>query len=314
MISVIVPVYNTEQYLPRCIESILSQSFTDFELLLIDDGSTDGSGAICDEYAKKDYRIRVFHQENRGSAASRQLGFEKAEGFYIAAVDADDWVEANYLESMMDVALKKNADLVVSAYWNNKMGEDTYVANEPQGVDVLSWQSSFLGYHGCHAGLWNKLLRKDLLCQSNVLIPKYDFYEDMVCTISYLQQCRNLSYCPIAAYHYCINDNSLTYETDSSKRIKRFEEMLKNMQDLYLSMSKADRAELEEDIMDRVNSEKIRILEKYPNDYEAYRGLFREWFPKSYSIRKVKGLTTCCRYLALKGIGWPYRLCVAHSR
>ena len=111
MISVIVPVYNTEQYLPRCIESILSQSFTDFELLLIDDGSTDGSGAICDEYAKKDYRIRVFHQENQGSAASRQFGFEKAKGLYITSVDSDDWVESQYLESLVNIADNDCSDL-----------------------------------------------------------------------------------------------------------------------------------------------------------------------------------------------------------
>lgn len=108
-ISVIVPVYNTEQYLPRCIESILSQSFTDFELLLIDDGSTDGCGAICDAYAKKDIRVRVFHQENCGASSARNYGLEKAKGTWATFIDSDDWIEEYYFQ----LAFEKNADLYV---------------------------------------------------------------------------------------------------------------------------------------------------------------------------------------------------------
>ena len=99
-ISVIVPVYNVEKYLPRCIDSILSQTFTDFELLLIDDGSTDESGKICDEYAKKDKRIRVFHQENGGVSATRNLGLEEASAEWICFVDSDDWVEEDCLSAL----------------------------------------------------------------------------------------------------------------------------------------------------------------------------------------------------------------------
>lgn len=101
-ISVIVPVYNVEKYLSRCIESILSQTFTDFELLLIDDGSTDRSGEICDEYAKKDTRIRVFHTKNRGVSAARNLGLDNAKGEWISFVDSDDWVENDYLKSLFN--------------------------------------------------------------------------------------------------------------------------------------------------------------------------------------------------------------------
>ena len=96
LISVIVPVYKAEKYLPQCIESILAQTFTDFELLLIDDGSPDRSGEICDEYVRKDHRIRVFHQQNRGVSAARNLGLEQAVGEYIAFVDSDDYVLPDY--------------------------------------------------------------------------------------------------------------------------------------------------------------------------------------------------------------------------
>ena len=97
-ISVIVPVYNTEKYLHRCIDSILAQTFTDFELLLIDDGSKDNSGAICDEYAAKDSRVRVFHKENGGVSSARNLGLDNVRGEWVTFVDSDDWVEKEYIE------------------------------------------------------------------------------------------------------------------------------------------------------------------------------------------------------------------------
>lgn len=100
-ISVIVPVYNAERYLHRCVDSILSQTFSNFELLLINDGSKDSSGAICDEYAAKDPRVRVFHKENGGVSSARNLGLDNACGEWIAFVDSDDWISENYLESML---------------------------------------------------------------------------------------------------------------------------------------------------------------------------------------------------------------------
>jgi len=100
-ISVIVPVYKVEQYIHRCIDSILSQSFTDFELILVDDGSPDNCGKICDEYAQKDSRIRVFHKSNGGVSSARNLGLDNAKGEWIAFIDSDDFVENEYLEELL---------------------------------------------------------------------------------------------------------------------------------------------------------------------------------------------------------------------
>lgn len=101
-ISVIVPVYNAEKYLHRCIDSILNQTFPDFELLLIDDGSKDQSGEICDEYAKKDSRVKVFHKENGGVSSARNVGIDNAVGEYICFCDSDDWVEKTWLLSFFE--------------------------------------------------------------------------------------------------------------------------------------------------------------------------------------------------------------------
>lgn len=111
-ISIIVPVYNVEQYLQFCLESIFAQTFSDFELILIDDGSTDKSGQICDEYAKTDARVRVFHTENRGSAMARNLGLELVKSDYIAMIDSDDYVHPFYLQYLFELLQKYNADIV----------------------------------------------------------------------------------------------------------------------------------------------------------------------------------------------------------
>ena len=111
-ISVIVPVYNTEKYLKRCIDSILAQSYSDFELLLIDDGSTDASPAICDEYATNDSRVRVFHKPNGGVSSARNLGLDNARGEWIAFVDSDDWIESEMLYLFISKAEKTDSDIV----------------------------------------------------------------------------------------------------------------------------------------------------------------------------------------------------------
>ena len=122
-ISIIVPVYNTEKYLRRCVDSILAQTFTDFELLLINDGSTDSSGAICDEYTQKDSRVRVFHKENGGVSSACNLGLDNARGEWITFEDSDDTLPVNALE---DIYRNDSEDLIVSAFYriNSKIKTD----------------------------------------------------------------------------------------------------------------------------------------------------------------------------------------------
>lgn len=112
-LSIIVPVYNVESHLPKCLESILNQTFRDFEVILIDDGSTDNSGVICDEYCKNDYRFKVVHQLNKGVSSARNVGLEIAEGKYLGFVDADDWIEPTMYEKMISIAKMKEYDVVI---------------------------------------------------------------------------------------------------------------------------------------------------------------------------------------------------------
>ena len=116
VISVIIPVYNTEQYLLRCIDSVMAQTYQDFELLLIDDGSKDSSGTICDEYAEKDSRVRVFHKENGGVSSARNVGLDNARGEWITFVDADDWIESDMLELLLRKGEETGADIVMGDF------------------------------------------------------------------------------------------------------------------------------------------------------------------------------------------------------
>ena len=122
MISVIVPVYNVEKYIERCVESVLAQTHKEFELILVDDGSTDLSGEICEKLKTKDNRIRVFHQENKGLSAARNKGLIEAAGEYITYIDSDDYVDAFYLEVLHQNAVQYHADISVCGYqrvWEN---------------------------------------------------------------------------------------------------------------------------------------------------------------------------------------------------
>lgn len=124
VISIVVPVYNTEVYLRRCVDSILDQSFTDFELLLVDDGSTDGSSSICDEYAAKDSRVSVIHQCNAGVSAARNAGlayaFSESETQYLTFIDSDDFVAPTYLYTLYQALLDNNADISVCGEYTRR--------------------------------------------------------------------------------------------------------------------------------------------------------------------------------------------------
>ena len=121
-ISVIVPIYKAEAYLRKCIDGILQQTFTDFQLILVDDGSPDKSGEICDEYAQKDYRVVVIHKANGGLTSARKYGMDRAKGKYSIHIDPDDWVESKLLEELYQEAVKTDTDMVICDFWEHCNG------------------------------------------------------------------------------------------------------------------------------------------------------------------------------------------------
>lgn len=308
-ISIIVPVYNAERYLTECIDSILHQSYLSFELILVDDGSKDASGTICDEYAANEDRVRVVHQENKGSSAARQVGFEQAHGEYIVAIDSDDWVDAYYLEDMLQIMENEQADIVMSAYWFNCDGADMYMANKPIKNDVFSWQVNFLD-NRCHAGLWNKMFKRSIVQSGKLYVPQYSYYEDMAISLSYTEQCEKLSYNCKAAYHYRYNEYSLTNDTDVHKRLLRLQEMINNMKGIYQHLSIEKQKKMEPYIQNRVNSVKWELISQYPITYLLNKKIFQDYCPLQYKWSNVTGKKTLCYWLLAHKISLPFILMV----
>lgn len=218
-ISVIVPVYKVEKYIGQCIESILSQTFKDFELILVDDGSPDNSGAICDEYAQKDARIRVFHKENGGVSSARNTGIENASGQWIYFVDSDDWVETITLRLLYEQTEKVCTDLVIHGLSNdyiykNQIAKDKYtLIDNPDYKQIIEETDKW----GLLKGPVCKLFKSAIIKNGKI---KFDtslsYGEDTKFSFEYLALCNSVSFIPMHLYHYCFRgEESLTRQKHS---------------------------------------------------------------------------------------------------
>ena len=182
LISVIVPVYNVEKYLSRCLDSIISQTYRKLEIVLVDDGSTDNSSMICDEYAKKDCRITVIHTENHGLSEARNKGIENSHGEYVSFVDSDDYLHKRFLETLLNLVIETGSDLSVCDFvrvdenGNGTLFYDSPIKNEVLTSDEMLEKiiNSNQGYKYIVA--WNKLYSKKAL--SGVKFPAGKIHED----------------------------------------------------------------------------------------------------------------------------------------
>lgn len=212
-ISVIVAVYNIEKYIAHCIESLISQTYRDLEILLVVDGATDASGAICEKYAVKDDRIRVIYRENGGLSAARNTGITQATGEYIAFVDGDDWIEPAMYETMADLAQKNQADLVACRYkciYKDSVKDESTgkvtVYTEPFSM-LLQYLKEDEAYLIQHAA-WNKLYKRELLGEER--FPEGEWYEDVVFSAKILSRVKTGVYIDQAFYNYvCEREGSI---------------------------------------------------------------------------------------------------------
>lgn len=211
IISVILPVFNMEKYIDRCVNSVIGQSFSDWELILVDDGSTDGSGNICDEYAKKDSRIRVIHKKNGGVASARQIGTDEAEGKYSIHCDADDWIDSNMLEKMYSEAQKEDADIVVSNFYYNYSNDRECLYKVKVPLVAQDFIKEIL-YGNSFGGLCHKLIRHSLYKKYNIrYIEGVNYCEDVLVLAQLLKNDLHIRYIDKAYYHYCLeNEDSIT--------------------------------------------------------------------------------------------------------
>ena len=214
IISVIVPVYNAERYLARCIDSILSQTFTDFELLLIDDGSPDGSGKICDEYAKKDLRVHVYHKENGGVSSARNLGLDRAKGEWVVFVDADDWILPHTFSECMD----KCADCDMLRFGYTSVYDENgsvLVESLPKILNAKDLLKLVVERRTAVA-VWGAVYRKDIFLSNRIYFDTtLRMGEDWVVLVDVILHSKKIDFLSLPLYQYnkynesgCVNNFS----------------------------------------------------------------------------------------------------------
>lgn len=206
-VSIIVPVYNTGRFLHRCVESILNQTFTDFELYLVDDGSTDNSGAVCDDYAARDSRVRVIHQKNQGQSVARNNAIAQMQGQWVLFVDSDDWIHRESLERLYNAALEHGTKISLAGY-QETTGEDPEVLPEQLQAELWTPKDFYIQRY-IHATLpVMKLIHRDCLGDLRFPVGKYIDDEYIVYRILFTQE--RLAVIPAPFYAYFVNVDSLT--------------------------------------------------------------------------------------------------------
>lgn len=237
-ISIIVPVYKVEKYINKCLDSILNQTFKDFELILVDDGSPDRCGEICDEYSKKDNRVVVIHKENGGQATARNAALDIAKGDYIGFVDSDDYIEPDMYELLYKMCIENKCDISncsSTIYFNNKIkvngGHGLIIHNRKEAMKAVV--EGFL-YDEC---LWTKLIKRELF--NDLRIPVGIAYEDTAFTYKVINKANKVCCIGEPKYNYIKRENSTMdiaakeIKTDS---IKIYEEMYEFFKENYIDL------------------------------------------------------------------------------
>lgn len=312
LISVVVPIYKVEKYLKRCIDSILNQTYKRIEIILVDDGSPDKCGEICDEYANKDNRVRVIHKINGGLSDARNCGIEIARGDYIIFVDSDDYIHEQMCEKLLYYSINYKADIVscnFSYVYDNKVEENKMSIKEKifldSGRNIL--KKYFFNYSVDLNVVWNKIYKKEIFFTSEkIFFPKNKYYEDNFTVYKLYNKAKNIVLLNESLYFYVKRENAIT----DSFSLKHLKDSLEYIKDYYnYSKDKDD---------DVKNIMQIVALRQYLNLYKI-KNLNNKMFnllklERTFMLEKSKGLMEnpyinfkiIKNYLLLKYNIWEY--------
>lgn len=301
-ISVIVPVYKVEPYLNKCVDSILAQTYTNLEIILVDDGSPDNCGAICDEYANRDSRIRVIHKENGGLSDARNAGMRIMTGAYVAFVDSDDWIEPTMYETLLDLLQRFKADMAFGGVADDLVrGESIQTikisnyGQTPFAEDKVAAMKRY--FYGSWAA-WDKLYRTDLFV--DIVYPVGEINEDEAIVLHLLDRCERVCYTNEVLYHYMKRDDgtSITTSTFSSKKLAwtrhckaNFEWIQANHPELEAAAAARYRSSLLWSLteMALVQGDYRNEIKELVGELKANRKLFQT-IPYQYSTDKIRNL------------------------
>ena len=212
LVSIIIPVYNVERYLKKCIDSVINQTYANLEIILVDDGSPDGCGDICDDYAKKDKRIRVIHKVNGGLSDARNAGIDAATGDYIAFVDSDDYVASDYAELLYKACIEANADISCCSYYR-VYGQKKIKAPKPSTIigltNIEALRDIFLANSLCEVMTWNKLYRRSLFTDNDIRFPVGKVHEDNYTTYKLFYFANKVQFIGTPRYFYLQRSESI---------------------------------------------------------------------------------------------------------
>ena len=218
-ITIVIPVYNVEKYLEKCLDSILSQTYTNLDILCINDGSTDHSLKICQKYQKKDSRIRVIDQENKGLAAVRNIGIRQAEANIISFIDSDDYIDPDFIEKLYACMIKNKADIVVAnVKYENAGNRNDLLSEDYKNNVILNREEAMKEYLNVNGGIGNYIVNKlyDRKVFNEIEFPENRLFEDAYTMFKILNQAQKIVIEKNVYYHYCLREDSITGQYDPS--------------------------------------------------------------------------------------------------
>ena len=245
-VSIIIPIYNAEKHLRRCVDSVLKQDFEDFELILMNDGSRDSSGMICDTYAEKDERVRVVHKENSGVSDTRNQAMTLARGEYLQFLDSDDWITPDATGLLVRMATEHDCEMVIADFYRvigerlspkGKIREDGILSREDFAMEMMENPADF--YYGV---LWNKLYRRDIIEKNNLCMDKdISWCEDFIFNIEYIRHVKQVYALHVPMYYYVKTPGSLVSQgTSISKTIQMKRTVFKCYKEFYKEVFKEE--------------------------------------------------------------------------
>ena len=243
LISIIVPVYNSSNFLRRCVSCIFNQTYKNWELILIDDGSTDGSAVICDEYTKEDERVKVIHQQNLGASFARKRGIDVAKGEYLTFLDSDDIVEEDYLERLYNAMKQYGTKIAACDQIKHQEGTDVIVdkSGEVMLLDNQAIHNRFFKYQ--FWGFGGEIYHRSVF--DDIYFPQYTINEDYVVMAQLFDRYKQMAYVPMGLYHYMTHGESLSHQKLSKRMFDEYYNKLwvrdfyKDINPLYLKQAEA---------------------------------------------------------------------------
>jgi glycosyltransferase involved in cell wall biosynthesis len=225
-VSIIIPVYNVEKYLDKCLDSVVNQTYTNLEIILVDDGSHDNCPAICNQWRSRDSRIKVIHQENGGLSHARNEGLKIATGEFIGFVDSDDWIEPEMYEVLLDTMMETGADIAICGSLNESEDSSTFI-QKPKSPTIKIYPAEkalellISGKSSIRNAVWNKLFRKHFL--KNIPFQVGKIYEDMLWTPQVIGSAQTVVTIDLPLYHYLYRSESLSHDVHNLYHILRDE-------------------------------------------------------------------------------------------